>query len=114
MLFFLVCFEDLYLLVPGNIYIYISVCRPLHEYVGEVHIKQVYEIANIKQKDEHMKHIPLESICRSILGSAHSMGIRIVAEDKTSTDYTAARARMADLKKAKAGAGAKGKKPPKK
>jgi hypothetical protein len=88
-----------------------AVCfRPLHEYVGEVHIKQVYEIAKIKQKDAHMQHIPLESICRSILGSAHSMGVRVIAENSTTTDYTAARARMAELKKSKVAAGAKGKK----
>ena len=89
-------------------------CRPLHDYVGEVHVKQVYEIAKLKQTDAHMASIPLESICRSVMGSAHSMGIRIVTEDKTSTDYTAVRAKNAELKKGKGGAkdakGAKGKK----
>jgi len=38
------------------------------------------------------------------------MGVRVVSENATTTDYTAARARMADLKKSKAGVGAKGKK----
>ena len=77
--------------------------RPLHEYVGEVHIKQVYEIAKIKQKDQHMQHIPLDSICRSILGSAHSMGVKVVTATSTDADYTAARAKNAELKRGKQG-----------
>ena len=59
-----------------------------------------------------MQHIPLQSICRSILGSAHSMGIKVIQnQDETTTDYTAARARNEELKLAKGGnRGGKGKK----
>lgn len=81
--------------------------RPTHDYIGEVHVKQIYEIAKIKQSDEHMKDIPLESIARSVLGSAHSMGIRIVNEVETKTDYTAVRAKNEENKRAKGGTGKK-------
>ncbi len=83
--------------------------RPRHDFIGEVHLKQVYEIAKIKQKDAHMSNIPLESICRLIVGSASSMGIKIVATEKTDTDYTAAKARQAELKRGKVGAKPTGK-----
>jgi len=46
--------------------------------VGKVHVKQLYEIAKIKRRDSHLKHLSLENLCRIISGSAHSMGIEIV------------------------------------
>eukprot|EP00030_Apusomonadida_sp_AF-17_P007621 a842189_308.p1 GENE.a842189_308~~a842189_308.p1 ORF type:complete len:158 (-),score=25.78 a842189_308:23-469(-) len=45
------------------------------EVVGEVSLKQIYEIAKIKNVG---KRSSLESMCRSIVGSARSMGIRVV------------------------------------
>ena len=71
--------------------------------MGEVHVKHVYEIAKIKQRDPHMQHIPLESVCRLVMGSAGSMGIRVVTADATTADYTAARARNLELKRGKLG-----------
>lgn len=50
--------------------------------MGNIHVKQVYEIAKMKQRDEHLKEIPLMSLCRSIAASAGSMGIKVVAGDK--------------------------------
>lgn len=52
--------------------------RTGHDVVGKVHVKQIYEIARAKQKDAHLSHIGLESLCRSIMASAGSMGIEIV------------------------------------
>jgi len=52
--------------------------RTGHEIVGEVHVKQIYEIAKVKQQDEHMKSLSLESISRSIVGSCRTMGLRVV------------------------------------
>jgi large subunit ribosomal protein L11 len=52
--------------------------RPGHEIVGKVHVKQIYEIALIKQKDEHLKDIGLEQLCRCIIGSTLSMGLEVV------------------------------------
>ena len=54
--------------------------RPGHDYVGTVHVKQIYEIAKIKHTEEHMKHLDLENLCRVIAGSALSMGIKVVSD----------------------------------
>jgi large subunit ribosomal protein L11 len=52
--------------------------RPGHDWVGTLTLKHIYEIAKIKATDEHMKHIGLEGIAKSILGSARTLGIKIV------------------------------------
>jgi len=56
--------------------------RPGHETAGKVHIKQIYEIAKKKQQDEHLKHIALQSLTRSVMGSCVSMGIEVVGMEK--------------------------------
>lgn len=48
--------------------------------VGKVHVKQIYEIAKVKQRDDHLKHLPLDAICRQIVGSAGSMGLEVVSD----------------------------------
>lgn len=55
-------------------------CRPGHNKAGTVHIKQVYEIAKIKVTDEHLKHNSVEAFCRSVMGTAKSMGIEVVSD----------------------------------
>lgn len=52
--------------------------RPGHDILATISLKHVYEIAKIKSTDEHMKILPLESIARMIVGSARSLGIRVV------------------------------------
>jgi large subunit ribosomal protein L11 len=52
--------------------------KPGHEIVGTISLKHVYEIAKIKSTDEHMNHLPLESIARMVVGSARSLGIQVV------------------------------------
>ena len=47
--------------------------RPGHETVGQIHVKQLYEIATLKKKDKHLSHLSLENLCRIIMGSAASM-----------------------------------------
>ena len=42
---------------------------------GQVSLKQVYEIAKIKHTDPRQS---LEGLCRSIIGSARSMGIEVI------------------------------------
>ena len=53
------------------------------EPVGYITPEAVYEIAKIKHKDDLSWHLPLEGIARSVIGTAHSMGV-VVAE---SDDY---------------------------
>mgnify|MGYP001184937330 FL=1 len=52
--------------------------KPGHETLATISLKHVYEIAKIKATDEQMKHLPLESIARMIVGSARSWGIQVV------------------------------------
>lgn len=51
--------------------------RPGQESVGAVSLKHVYEIAKIKASDKHLAHIPLDSLCRSIIGTASQCGITV-------------------------------------
>jgi large subunit ribosomal protein L11 len=54
--------------------------RPGHEQVGQVHVKQIYEIALAKQQDEHLAALTTEAVARSIIGSCISMGIKVVSD----------------------------------
>jgi large subunit ribosomal protein L11 len=54
--------------------------RPGHEIVGRVHVKQIYEIAKIKQKDTHLAHQSLEALSKCIAGSCRSLGIEVVQD----------------------------------
>lgn len=44
---------------------------------GFVTPEMVYEIAMVKSKDEGMWHLPLESVAKSIVGTARSIGIKV-------------------------------------
>lgn len=68
--------------------------RPGHETVGSVTLKQVYEIAKLKHQDEHLKHLPLQGICRSIVGSAQSMGIEVIPDSSLEPTEVAAAVAM--------------------
>ncbi|KAL1918953.1 mitochondrial 54S ribosomal protein uL11m [Calcarisporiella thermophila] len=52
--------------------------KPGKEIAGKVSLKHVYEIAKIKQQDEHMRHLSLDKICGSIIGTARTAGIQVV------------------------------------
>lgn len=52
--------------------------KPVLEIVGKVTLKQIFEIASIKKTDPHISHVPLPNLCKSIIGSARSMGIEVV------------------------------------
>lgn len=52
--------------------------RPGHEIIGNIHVKQIYEIAAMKQKDAKLSHLSVEAISRSIAGSCQSMGVSVV------------------------------------
>lgn len=51
--------------------------RPGSESVGHVSLKHVYEIAKIKSADKHLAHIPLESLCCNVIGTASTCGITV-------------------------------------
>ncbi|KAJ3682406.1 hypothetical protein LUZ60_014979 [Juncus effusus] len=54
--------------------------RPGHVSVTEIGLRHVYEIAKIKQADPFKKHLSIEAICKSIIGTANSMGIQVVKD----------------------------------
>ncbi|XP_065199057.1 large ribosomal subunit protein uL11-like [Sycon ciliatum] len=57
--------------------------RASHEIVGRVNIKQIYEIARIKQKNNiQMEMQSLEEICGMIIRQAWRMGLDVVDETK--------------------------------
>ena len=44
-------------------------------------MKHIYEIAHIKQSDHAFSRVPLESICKIIIGSARSLGIEVGGDE---------------------------------
>jgi large subunit ribosomal protein L11 len=53
--------------------------NPGHETVGKpVSLKHVYEIAKIKQSETRLSGLSLEGLCKSIIASAKTVGIKIV------------------------------------
>lgn len=54
--------------------------RPGHVTASTVTLKHIYEIAKVKQSDPYCQYMPLESICKSIIGTAATMGIKVVKE----------------------------------
>ncbi|KII95341.1 hypothetical protein PLICRDRAFT_25857 [Plicaturopsis crispa FD-325 SS-3] len=52
--------------------------KPGQGVAGTISVKHVYEIAKIKKTDEHMKHLKLESIARTIVGTARTLGVEVV------------------------------------
>ena len=49
-----------------------------HQVAGVVTLKHIYEIARIKQSDPALSRKSLESLCKTIIGSARSLGIEVV------------------------------------
>uniref|UniRef100_A0A8D0VDC1 Large ribosomal subunit protein uL11m n=1 Tax=Sus scrofa TaxID=9823 RepID=A0A8D0VDC1_PIG len=52
------------------------------EVAGLVTLKHVYEIARVKAQDDAfaLQDVPLSSVVRSIIGSARSLGVRVVKD----------------------------------
>jgi len=57
--------------------------RPGHQTTGGISLKHVYAIAEVKQKDT--PHIPLESVCKGIMGTCRSMGVRVIRNPEADT-----------------------------
>ena len=52
--------------------------RPGHEVTGTISLKHVYEIAKIKATDQRLKHLRLEAIASTIIGTAKTLGVQVV------------------------------------
>jgi large subunit ribosomal protein L11 len=53
---------------------------PGNDIVGKISHEAIYEIAKLKQLDDHVSHRPLDGIAKSVLGTAISMGVEIQEE----------------------------------
>lgn len=53
--------------------------NPGKESVGTVSLKHVYEIAKIKQSELRLSGISLESLSKSIVSQAKTIGVKVVA-----------------------------------
>ncbi|XP_031560925.1 39S ribosomal protein L11, mitochondrial-like [Actinia tenebrosa] len=60
--------------------------KPGREVVGSVTVQQIYEIAKIKKEDKNFRNVPLESVCKTIMGSAKSMGIDIIISNSKNSE----------------------------
>ncbi|KAI9794415.1 MAG: hypothetical protein M1816_005485 [Peltula sp. TS41687] len=52
--------------------------EPGREIIGEVSLKHVYEIAKMKQSETRLSGLSLEGLCKSVIGQAKSIGIKVV------------------------------------
>lgn len=50
---------------------------PGHETIGQVSLKHVYEIAQIKQSELRLSGLSMEGLCKSVISQAKSMGIKV-------------------------------------
>lgn len=50
--------------------------KPGHQHVATISLKHLYEIAAVKQQDSPL--VPVESVCKSLMGTCRSMGVRVV------------------------------------
>ncbi|KAL4648883.1 39S ribosomal protein L11, mitochondrial isoform X1 [Arapaima gigas] len=59
-----------------------------HEIAGMVSVRAVYEVARVKSKDEQfvLRDASMETVVKSIIGSARSLGIRVV-NDLSAEEY---------------------------
>eukprot|EP01147_Barroeca_monosierra_P006813 gene6812-387_t len=53
---------------------------PGKEVIGTVTLKQIYEIATVKKQDDKFRNTPLVGVCRCLIGSARSMGIKVISD----------------------------------
>jgi large subunit ribosomal protein L11 len=52
--------------------------KPGTETVGSVNLKQVYEIAKIKQSETRLSGLSLEGLCKSVIAQAKTIGVNVV------------------------------------
>jgi large subunit ribosomal protein L11 len=78
--------------------------------VGFITPEAVYEIARVKNADQHRWHLPLDGVARSVIGTARSMGIRVKESEDDQVVEEVGAAKGAEGSKDKKGKDKKGKK----
>ncbi|KAH8150576.1 uncharacterized protein LAJ45_05272 [Morchella importuna] len=51
--------------------------NPGKEFVGEVSLKHIYEIAKIKKSEERLSGLSLDALAKCVIGTAKSAGIKV-------------------------------------
>ncbi|EEH40371.1 mitochondrial 54S ribosomal protein YmL19 [Paracoccidioides lutzii Pb01] len=51
---------------------------PGKDFIGQVSLKHIYEIAKIKQSEVRLSGIGLQSLCKSVIAQAKTVGIEVV------------------------------------
>lgn len=54
--------------------------------VGTIRPDQIRDIAKLKVVDPHLAHVPFDSLCKSIAGTAISMGVDVLGDDAPPDD----------------------------
>lgn len=54
--------------------------KPGKETVGHLSVKEVYEIAKLKQRDPALAELPLEGLARSVVSTARTMGVQVTRD----------------------------------
>jgi large subunit ribosomal protein L11 len=52
--------------------------QPGKESIGDISLKHVYDIANIKSSELRLSGLSLQGLCKSVIGQAQSIGITVV------------------------------------
>jgi large subunit ribosomal protein L11 len=53
--------------------------------MGQIHVKQIYEIAKVKMMDPHMSGDNLRMVCRSLIAQCRCIGLQVVADRRDDT-----------------------------
>ncbi|XP_072887557.1 large ribosomal subunit protein uL11m [Hemitrygon akajei] len=77
--------------------------RTGHEVAGMVTVKHIYEIAKVKCEDEsfQLQDMSLKEVCKSLIGTAGTLGIKVV-RDLSAEDYARFREQREEQLKAEA------------
>jgi len=65
------------------------------EVLGQIHVKEIYEIAKIKQSEEKYHHISVESFARAVAAQCRTCGVEIMATKSDSTPKATPAAKVA-------------------
>lgn len=52
--------------------------QPGHEFIGELSLKHIYEIALVKQSELRLSGMSLKALCGSVIAQAKSVGLKVV------------------------------------
>ncbi|KAK3737943.1 hypothetical protein RRG08_028567 [Elysia crispata] len=70
--------------------------KPGSQICGMITLKHVYEIAKIKGQDPAFTCMTLEQVCKTMIGNAHKIGIKVVKDEISVEELTEFKERRAE------------------